>query len=175
MPRCEVAPPNPSSSEEGSPRIPPPWIRRGRGGSFLDRSFVFIDILALFPHFSMPQSRFHAKVSKSHHPPPLLIRGGEPENSPPWIRRGQGWLIAESFLCFHRHSRIVRRILGSKSREVEEPSHVILPHQQQALPGRSEPLTSLCYWAQFVKRLEGNGSIQQGNSEFRRPNGAGRT
>ncbi len=103
--------------------------------------------------------------AKSHHPQPLLVRGGEPGDSPRWIRRGQGWLISVPFLCFHRHSRFVFPVCPT--------SGDLLPRQQGTLPGRSRPVASLYYWAQLVKRRGGNGSIRQGKSEFRRPNGAG--
>jgi hypothetical protein len=94
----------------------------------------------------MPQSRFPAKGAKSHHPPPLLIRGGEPGNSPPWIRRGQEWLISESFLCFHRHSRIGRRILGSKSRKVEESRSQTMTYcPTTSRPCRDVPSRLLAY------------------------------
>ena len=51
----------------------------------------------------------------------------------------------------------------------------ILPHTERPLPGRCGPLSSLYCWAQSVKRLGGNGSIQHGKSELTRPNGAGWT
>jgi hypothetical protein len=93
----------------------PPLRRSSKAAASLphsrSRPFVFINILALFPGFSMPLSRFHAKGAKSHHPQPLLIRGGEPGNSPPWIRRGQGWLIFVPILCFHIHSGFVPPII----------------------------------------------------------------
>ena len=82
---------------------------------------------------SAARHRFHAKAQRTPSPTtpyPLLIRGGEPENSPPLIRRGQGWLISEPVLCFHRHSRFV---LANSSREVESRRVTSRCHPTQPL------------------------------------------
>ena len=90
----EVAPPPTPPRPRRGAREFPALDKEGPGVVDFCRSFVFIDILALFSRFSMAQTRFRAKVSKSHHPQRVLVRGGESENSPPWISRGQEWSIS---------------------------------------------------------------------------------
>jgi len=102
--------PAPSAHRRHSKSMSPPTP------DFLSSSFVFIDILALFREFSISQARPTRKVAPP--PAPPRPRRGAPR-FPPWIRRGQGGLISEPFLCFHRHSRFVPSILQSRSREVE--------------------------------------------------------
>src|SRR5271157_2472862 len=76
------------SAVQFDPTAPSAYRRRSRATSapdldFLPLSFVFIDILALFRRFfktTNPVSRHGVEYPKSHHPQPLLIRGGSPES-----------------------------------------------------------------------------------------------
>ncbi len=101
-------------------------------------SFVFIDILALFPRFRFRKHGFTprrkaGKVRKAALPPT--------SDSPPWTRSGQGWLIPAPILCFHRHSRFVPRF----SMPQTPVSRKVAKHAKVARPQHPKPFLIIAY------------------------------
>jgi len=78
--------------------------------------------------------------------PPRPKRGVR--DSPPWIRRGQGWLISGPVLCFHTHSRFVSQ-KTSPDNQLAAPDY--------ATPGWRRPR---CVG---LRRPEGTGQAERHN------------
>jgi len=148
----------------------PPWITRGQGGHFQTWSFVFIDILALFRQFRVGGSR-RPPMSGICDVPKRHVR----ESGPVWpicaFGASQTFKSAVSaspprlfdlMLCFHRHSRFVRRFFNvtnpvsrqgtkcTKSAKSHPPPHLRRepedsPPRIRRDPGWSISIPILCF------------------------------
>ena len=128
---CKIPPPPSPPHRGGEPANSPPWIRRGQGWLMSAPILCFHRHSRFVPPFFIVTDSVSrlgakcAKTAKSHHPQPLLIRGGESANSPPWIRRGQGWSITTPVVCIHQHSGFVPSISCSMDRRICGPRPVL--------------------------------------------------
>jgi len=138
-------PPDPSSSEEGCLGNSPTWIRRGQWWLISAPTLCFHRHSRFVPSFSSLQTRFHAKAQRPQSPTtpdPSSSEEGCLGNSPPWIRRGHGWLISAPTLCFHRHSRFVpsfsslRTRFHAKAQSAQRPQSPTIPDPSSSEEGR---------------------------------------